>query len=198
MEDVVSINSYDDHRIAMCFGVLKAAIDLGADPHQKSRVKITEPECVAKTWPDFWLHLADWENQLRPVSALILTNNEKYLIVKKPRKDNAWQFPQGGVDEGETGRQAAVRELREECGESLTVKIKGERPVGEYRYVFPKNFDRHDARIIGAKVEFFAADYVEGEVEVDQVEIVDFAWVSEKELESYFSTEYWHTVRDFL
>jgi 3-phosphoshikimate 1-carboxyvinyltransferase len=198
MQDEVPINSYDDHRIAMCFGVLKATIDLGADPHQKSRLKITEPECVAKTWPDFWLHLADWENQLRPVSALILKKEDNYLIVKKPREHNAWQFPQGGVDEGETGRQAAVRELQEECGASLSVKIKGERPVGEYRYVFPKDFNRHDSNIIGAKVEFFKADYIEGEVEVDGEEIIDHAWVTKEELKDYFEGEYLQVVKDLI
>jgi 8-oxo-dGTP pyrophosphatase MutT (NUDIX family) len=198
MQDEVHINSYDDHRIAMCFGVLKSTIDLGADPHQKSAVKITEPECVAKTWPDFWLHLADWENQLRPVSALILKKEAKYLIVKKPRKENAWQFPQGGVDEGETDKQAAVRELQEECGASLSVKLKGERPVGNYRYVFPKDFDRHDSNIVGAKVEFFKADYIEGEVEVDGEEIIDHAWVTKEELKDYFEGEYLQVVKDLI
>ncbi len=198
MDDEVHINSYDDHRIAMCFGILKAAIDLGSDPHQKSRVKITEPECVAKTWPDFWLHLADWENQLRPVSALILKQSDAYLIVKKPRKENAWQFPQGGVDDGETGKQAALRELQEECGSSLSMKLKGERPVGTYRYVFPKDFGRHDSNIVGAKVEFFKADYIEGEVEVDGEEIIDHAWVTKEQFKDYFEGEYLDVVQDFV
>lgn len=211
MDDEVSINSYDDHRIAMGFGVLKAAIDLGSDPHQKSRVKITEPECVGKTWPDFWLHLADWENQLRAVSALILKRvsppspllnqageNQEYLIVKKPRKENAWQFPQGGVDDGETGKQAAVRELKEECGSSLSVKLKGERPVGNYKYFFPADFDRHDANVVGAKVEFFKADYIDGEVEVDGEEIIDHAWVTKEQLKDYFEGKYLEVVSDFV
>lgn len=200
----VSVNSYDDHRIAMCFGVAKAAIDVGADPYQESIIKITEPECVGKTWPGFWLSLADWENQLRPVSALILhrvgTNcgKNKYLIVKKPRQHNAWQFPQGGVDEGETGRQAAVRELQEECGASLNVKIKGERPCGEYSYFFPQDFKRHETRVIGAKVSFFKADYIEGTVEVDGEEIIDHKWVTSEEFKNYFEGAYLQAVKEFL
>lgn len=198
MADSLNIESFDDHRIAMCFGVLKATIDLGADPHQKSKIHISAPECVAKTWPDFWVQLADWENQLRPVSALMLNKEEKFLIVKKPRKNNAWQFPQGGVDAGETGRQAAVRELQEECGADLNVKIKGERPVGEYAYIFPADFDRHEARLVGAKVSFFKADYISGKVEVDGVEIIDHAWVNSAEFENYFTEAYLETIKNFL
>jgi len=198
----VSINSYDDHRIAMCFGVAKAAIDIGADPYQESLIQITEPECVGKTWPGFWIELAKWENQMRPVSALIVTKPEakeaKYLIVKKPRKHNAWQFPQGGVDKGETGRQAAIRELNEECGSTLSVKIKGERPVGEYSYFFPSGFDRHRPGLLGAHVSFYKADFIDGQVEVDGEEIIDHAWVTKSEFEDYFEDKYLHTVQVFL
>jgi 3-phosphoshikimate 1-carboxyvinyltransferase len=41
----VIIDSYDDHRIAMAFGVLGAAI---------GGITITGAECVAKTFPTFW------------------------------------------------------------------------------------------------------------------------------------------------
>jgi len=41
----VSIDSKDDHRIAMAFGVLGAAV---------GGVTINNAECVAKTFPDFW------------------------------------------------------------------------------------------------------------------------------------------------
>lgn len=193
---LINLQSFEDHRMAMCFGILKTALGFGVDPHQKSNLKISHPECVAKTWPDFWLALADWENQLRPVSALILKKVDRYLVVKKPRKENAWQFPQGGVDEGETGRQAAIRELREECGASLNVKIKGERPVGEYRYLFPADFARHDPLLVGAKVEFFVADYISGEVKVDGFEIVEYQWIPKNEFKDYFANEYWQRVQN--
>jgi 3-phosphoshikimate 1-carboxyvinyltransferase len=45
----VAIDTYDDHRIAMCFSL--AAV--GGVP-----VRINDPECVAKTFPDYFQVLA--------------------------------------------------------------------------------------------------------------------------------------------
>jgi len=44
----VAIDTYDDHRIAMCFSL----VALGGVP-----VRINEPECVAKTFPDYFVVL---------------------------------------------------------------------------------------------------------------------------------------------
>ncbi|MCX7558483.1 RNA pyrophosphohydrolase [Sulfitobacter sp. F26204] len=49
---------------------------------------------------------------------IMLLNTEGAVFVGQ-RKDNykeAWQMPQGGVDKGETPRDAALRELEEETG----------------------------------------------------------------------------------
>ncbi|GAN08005.1 hypothetical protein MAM1_0185d07510 [Mucor ambiguus] len=78
-------------------------------------------------------------------------NEILYLLVKKPRKHHAYQFPQGGQDSGETASEAALRELREECGSSLKVKLIDESPVGTYQYKFPPKFNRWD-QSVGAKV----------------------------------------------
>ncbi|MCI6989093.1 MAG: RNA pyrophosphohydrolase [Campylobacter sp.] len=54
------------------------------------------------------------------VAAVILSssypfNCEVFLGRRNDIKD-AWQFPQGGIDKGETPRQALFRELKEEIG----------------------------------------------------------------------------------
>lgn len=54
----------------------------------------------------------------RPCVGLMLLNAER-LIFAGQRIDNtaeAWQMPQGGVDDGETPEKAAFRELQEEVG----------------------------------------------------------------------------------
>ncbi|KAI7898363.1 uncharacterized protein BX663DRAFT_443289 [Cokeromyces recurvatus] len=78
-------------------------------------------------------------------------NKTLYLLVKKPRKHHSWQFPQGGQDPGETALEAALRELKEECGASLKVHIFEHAPIGTYQYEFPPTFNRWD-NAIGAKV----------------------------------------------
>jgi len=178
----IIIDARDDHRIAMCFGILRDALDLDFE--------ITDLHCVAKSWPSFWEDLADWSGKLRPVSAVIVKKQDEYLIVRKPRDEHAWQFPQGGVDIGESLLQAAERELKEECGEDLQVKFLGKNYKNIYKYLFPENFIRHDENITGAKVHFFEAEYVSGDVEVDGEEIVEAKWVKAEELENYFEEDY--------
>lgn len=53
---------------------------------------------------------------------VMLINAENKVFVGRradsPRTSNAWQMPQGGIDEGEDIVQAALRELEEEVGTS--------------------------------------------------------------------------------
>ena len=55
----------------------------------------------------------------RPCAGVMLANGDGHVFVGQ-RLDNpeseAWQMPQGGVDEGEDWRTAALRELYEETG----------------------------------------------------------------------------------
>ena len=57
----VETNSHDDHRIAMCFGVLRSALSKRLNQPEESLFAIGEPHCVAKTWPDFWNDMAQWQ-----------------------------------------------------------------------------------------------------------------------------------------
>lgn len=65
----------------------------------------------------------------RPCVGVMLVNADGHVFVGQ-RKDNetaAWQMPQGGVDDGEDPRDAALRELWEETGVTADlVTVEGE------------------------------------------------------------------------
>jgi putative (di)nucleoside polyphosphate hydrolase len=65
------------------------------------------------------------------VAAVILSSKypEKceFFIAHRSDIKNAWQFPQGGIDEGETPQEALLRELKEEIG-CNSIEILGEYP----------------------------------------------------------------------
>ncbi|WP_420563738.1 RNA pyrophosphohydrolase [Thalassobaculum sp.] len=54
---------------------------------------------------------------LRPCVGIVLFNDEGRIFVgKRIGIADAWQMPQGGIDAGETPREAGLRELEEEIG----------------------------------------------------------------------------------
>lgn len=57
----------------------------------------------------------------RPCVGIVLINawGEIFTGKRLDSKADAWQMPQGGIDEGERPRQAALRELWEETGVSV-------------------------------------------------------------------------------
>ncbi len=74
------------------------------------------------------------------VAAIVLSSDYdqtgQFLIARRTGMRRGWQFPQGGIDEGETPEQALLRELREEIGTD-EVDILGEYPEW-IKYDFPK------------------------------------------------------------
>ena len=62
---------------------------------------------------------------------LIIINDKGKLLLCKRKKTTNWQFPQGGIDNGETPLKAAKRELFEEVGiSSSSVKLIGQPKIG--------------------------------------------------------------------
>lgn len=50
----------------------------------------------------------------RVSSGAVFFDNEDRLLLVKPTYKDGWNLPGGGVDEGETPREACIREVREE------------------------------------------------------------------------------------
>ena len=125
------------------------------------------------------------EPLLRLNVAAILQNREgKILICERLNTPGAWQFPQGGVDKGETLEQALARELVEE----ISVKPRHYRVIksnGPYRYVYGEN--RLVKGFHGKEQHYFLAEFTGPEKAVDvktkHPEFRDARWVLPQEFD---------------
>ena len=90
------------------------------------------------------------------VAAVILSPKypEKVEVLVAKRNDiDAWQFPQGGIDEGESPKEALFRELKEEIG---TDKIEIIAQMPEWlSYDFPKIIAKKMYPYDGQKQKYF-------------------------------------------
>ncbi len=82
----------------------------------------------------------------RPNIGIVLVNDRNEVFLGQRVRDHNWQFPQGGIDYGETPLQAMFRELHEETGLLPEhVKVMG-RTQNWLRYDVPEQFLRHGNR----------------------------------------------------
>lgn len=82
----------------------------------------------------------------RPNVGIILLNQDNEVFWAKRIREKSWQFPQGGIQPGESPTQAMYRELYEEIGlKPEHVKILG-RTRTWLRYNVPDHFIRRDSK----------------------------------------------------
>lgn len=99
------------------------------------------------------------------------------LVLSRLTKRPLWEFPKGGVDEGETVLQAALRELFEETG--LTADdvrlIPDFERTEDYRFTSGRTEKRS---MIHKQVTYFLAETEKAEIVLSVEESSEFAWLS--------------------
>lgn len=110
-----------------------------------------------------------------------------YLIVKRSRETNAWQFPQGKWLEGETMRQTCER-----VGDRAVGKVNrwyiSNAPIGHLCYAYPDNIQKQRNQY-GAKVFFYRNQLIGGTIRLETKLYKDFAWITRDEVVEYFNPE---------
>lgn len=130
----------------------------------------------------------------RPNVGIALGNGRGQLLWAKRVGMQAWQFPQGGINPGESAEQAMLRELHEELGlEPGQVEVLG--VTREWlRYTLPVRY-RRKGKIplcIGQKQKWFALRLTaeESAVRFDRGEPPEF--------ERWRWVDYWEPVKEVV
>lgn len=99
---------------------------------------------------------------------MVLVNEDNKVFAGKRNAVNAkmiswflsrpWQMPQGGIEEGETPYEAALRELREEIGTDNVELISETKDWLEYK--IPQNLRRKNNNFIGQRQKWFLLKYL--------------------------------------
>ena len=84
----------------------------------------------------------------RPNVAMVVINSTNKVLICRRKNTRTWQFPQGGIDDGEDIKKAMYRELSEEVGLSKDdVSLVGE-SEGTITYDIPKTIR---SKVLGGK-----------------------------------------------
>lgn len=149
------------------------------------------------------------ENGYRANVGIILVNEQKKLFWgRRIGGQNAWQFPQGGIQRGETDETAMYRELFEEVGlkpQDVEIIAKSH---DWFFYHLPRRLIRHHAKpvCIGQKQKWFLLKLVSCSDNLNlcttnNPEFDAWCWVSYwfplKEVVSFKKTVYRDVLQEF-
>jgi len=141
----------------------------------------------------------------RPCAGILLLNRDGKVFVgtRLDLEGDHWQMPQGGIDDGETPRAAALRELEEEIG---TAKAE---IIAEYEnwidYRLPDELSRRvwKGRYQGQRQRWFALRFLgeDGDIDLDteHPEFKDWKWADIEDLPELavpFKRESYAEIRD--
>jgi len=126
------------------------------------------------------------------VAAIILSSKypEKveFFIASRSDIKDAWQFPQGGIDKGETPKEALFRELKEEIGTN-EVDIVGEFPEW-VSYDFPEMIAKRMYPYDGQRQKYFLVRLKPGakiNLETAEPEFSQYTFVPYNEIFDYIT-----------
>jgi len=129
----------------------------------------------------------------RPNVGIIIFNRDGKILWCKRKQGDGWQFPQGGIDKGESPLEALYRETYEEVGlkkHQIKIVRENERWIGYDvpKDRVPKYFSFKNRRFKGQTQKWFLAEFLGNNEDINlsvhsQIEFSEWTWSS-----------YWHPI----
>ena len=129
----------------------------------------------------------------RPNVGIIIFNKDGKILWCKRKQGDGWQFPQGGIDKGESPLEALYRETYEEVGlkkHQIKIVRENERWIGYDvpKDRVPKYFSFKNRRFKGQTQKWFLAEFLGNDEDINlslhsQIEFSEWTWSS-----------YWHPI----
>lgn len=125
---------------------------------------------------------------------IILSNHQGQVFWAKRIGQQSWQFPQGGIRQGEAATDALYRELEEEVG----LRPEHVQMIGAtrrwLRYRLPRRYVRRHSQplCIGQKQKWFMLQLLAPE------SCVRFDSTEKPEFDGYRWVDYWHPVDEVV
>lgn len=134
------------------------------------------------------------EDGYRPnVASVIINKDNKILWAKRVDEDN-WQFPQGGIQKGETPEQAMYREVYEEVGlKKNSFEIMG-RSADWLKYDVPEKFVKTywQGRYKGQKQIWFLLKFIGSD------DLINLNLHEPPEFDDWKWENFWHPLQDVV
>ncbi len=129
------------------------------------------------------------EKNYRPCVGIVLINNGSIFAGQRlDYKSDAWQMPQGGIEENESPIRAAIRELKEETG----IKKKHIKIILESKnwinYDLPKELipKLWNGKFVGQSQKWFAMEFLGSDSDVNintkNPEFTKWQWMTKNKL----------------
>lgn len=107
-----------------------------------------------------------------PGVAIIILDDNNRVLLQKRRDVGLWGIPSGHVEPGETVREAAIREVKEET--SLDIEIK--HLIGVYSDPKSQVFAYPNGEVVHFITTCFLAEVIGGELKCDPKESLEYRY----------------------